>query len=105
MAVTLKGFTEVARLTAKASGVENLRIAEYPGPVGVHLPEIRDNVRGVLFEQIIDGLTKEVEDKGSSGAGDICDPGKIVFSGSLEDVNRYFVEKEWSDGGIFGEAG
>ena len=34
--VTTPGFSVLARLTGKAGGVADLRIAEYPGPVGIH---------------------------------------------------------------------
>ena len=42
----------MAHQAAKAMGVEDLRIAEYPGAVGVHQQEvIQDNVEKVLFER------------------------------------------------------
>jgi hypothetical protein len=48
----------VAQLAARAAGIDDLRTAEYPGAIGVHLPEIREKIINVLFDQIIDGLTK-----------------------------------------------
>ena len=98
MAITLKGFTEVARAAARASGMENLGIAEYPGAIGVHLPEIRENVEEVLFPQIIDALTTGGKGAGAIDTGGSWDPGRVVFSGSLAEINRFFLEKEWSDG-------
>jgi len=47
--VTLTGFTEVARLSAKAAGAENLAIAEYPGAVGVHSDDIREKIEKSSF--------------------------------------------------------
>lgn len=97
MAVTVTNFTTVARLAAKAAGLEDLRIAEYPGVVGVHLAEIKNNVKEVLLDQIIDALTKPV--KGTLTTEEIqWDPQKTVFRGTLEEVNRFFRDKEWTDG-------
>jgi len=56
--ITVKGFTVVAKEAAEAAGVVGLRTAAYPGAVGVHLEEIRKNIKEVLFEQIVYGLTK-----------------------------------------------
>jgi hypothetical protein len=42
--VTVTGFSEVAEEAAKSAGVVGLRVAEYPGAVGVHLDEIRNNI-------------------------------------------------------------
>ena len=97
--ITLTGFTEVARLTAKAAGVENLGIAEYPGAVGMHSDaEIRQKVEGVLFSQIVDGLTKAKQGALPSKGMSRWDPKEIVFKGTFEQVNDFFADKDWTDG-------
>jgi hypothetical protein len=97
--VTLTGFTAVAHLTAKAEGIEDLRIAEYPGAVGVHQDdEIRENVERVLFDQIIDGLTKPIEGVVSTASITGRYPKEIVFKGTPDEVNDFFRRKEWTDG-------
>lgn len=97
VAVAVTNFTTVARLAAKAAGLEDLCIAEYPGVVGVHLAEIKNNVKEVLFEQIIDALTKQV--KATSTVEEIQgDPQKTVYRGTLEEVNQFFRDKDWTDG-------
>jgi len=53
VAVTTTGFTEIAKAVAKAEGMADLRIAEYPGAVGVHQDDlVRKNVEDVLFGRI-----------------------------------------------------
>ena len=48
----------LARFTGKAGGVDDLHIAEYPGPVGLHeADEIEKNITDVLVERIVSGLT------------------------------------------------
>jgi hypothetical protein len=67
--VTRTGFTKVAQQAAKAMGVPDLRIAEYPGAVGVHDQElVYKNVKGVLFDRIIDGLTRASGANGEASA-------------------------------------
>ncbi|GAF67261.1 unnamed protein product, partial [marine sediment metagenome] len=87
--VAVTGFMELARITAKALGVEGLRVAEYPGAVGVHLDEIRRNVKEVVFDQIVDGLTKQGATTDSTAGGPGENPREIVFSGTLEQVNEF----------------
>lgn len=95
--ITLTGFKEVAKAAAKAEGIDDLCIVEYPGPIGVHLAEIRANIEGVLMEQIIAALTKQKEDiKKIGNYGE--ETSKVVFQGSLEEVNKFFFTQGWTDG-------
>jgi hypothetical protein len=97
--ITSAGFTILARLGAKAGGVDGLRLAEYPGTLGNHSPaEIEKNVSSVLFEQVIEGLTRPISGSTSIAANKAWDPGKIVFKGTLEEINEFFVTHEWADG-------
>jgi len=97
--VTLTGFTRVAHQAAKAMGLPDLRIAEYPGAVGVH-PEdlVRKNVEEVLFHRIIDCLTGTA----ASGGETVVAPGgkadEIVFRGDADAVQEYFRQQQWTDG-------
>ena len=89
----------LARLTGKAGGVENLRIAEYPGPLGIHdAGQISKNI-GSLFDQIVDGLTRSeaASDNMRTGAPD-PDPEETVFTGTYDEIARFFRAQEWSDG-------
>ncbi|MCW5603816.1 MAG: hypothetical protein KIT18_04635 [Burkholderiales bacterium] len=76
----------------------DLRIAEYPGPVGIHdADEIEKNIGESLIAQIIDGLTCENQDAAAAAASH-SDPREIVFTGNAEEVTRHYNEKGWSDG-------
>ena len=99
VAVTVTGFKEVAQLAAKAAGVEGLRVAEYPGAVGVHLSEIRKMNKEVHFDQIVAGLTQPLKDDGVAGPTVTgWNPQEVIFRGTLEEVNQFFFQKEWTDG-------
>ena len=57
--ITTTGFTTIAKAMAKAEGMADVRIGEYPGTVGVHPEElVIKNVEDVLFGRIVDHLTK-----------------------------------------------
>ena len=114
--VTTTGFTTIARAAAKAEGMSSLRVAEYPGAVGVHAEElVVKNVENVLFQRIVDGLTKPVgaperlpSARGPADSGDVSPGGTagirgesradaIVFEGSFEEINDHFRTREWTD--------
>ena len=88
----------LARFTGKAGGVSNLSIAEYPGPLGIHeAAEIERNIGDVLIDRIVAGLTT-VTGGGQTPAATARDPRTIVHTGTAEEVDRYFLAQEWSDG-------
>jgi len=96
--VTTTGFTTLAQLAAKAAGVEDLRIAAYSGAYGLHQSELKENIKKVLFDQIIDGLTKQVKGKGSGAPSMGWNPREVIFRGTLDEVNKFFYSNEWTDG-------
>jgi len=98
VAVTITGFSEAARLAAKADGLAELAVAEYPVAIGIQDPDdIEETIRSGLFEQIVDGLTGTRNGNGRAAQTGL-DPDAIVFEGNLEQVNEHFASQEWSDG-------
>ncbi|MES3001489.1 MAG: hypothetical protein V4787_12425 [Pseudomonadota bacterium] len=95
--VTLPGFNTVGKLTAKASGVPDLKLVEYPGAVGLDHHEIRGKIKDVLFDRIVDALTKPVEATTVPKA-DVWNSKAIVATGTYDEINEAFFEKEWTDG-------
>ena len=98
MVITTTGFTAIARAVAKAEGMADVRIGEYPGAVGVHPEElVVKNVENVLFDRIIDHLTKPRD--GGSGTTPIASriASEIIYEGSFEDINEYFRNQGWTD--------
>lgn len=92
------GFISSAHLTGKSWGIDNLRVAEYPGAMAIHSPEvIAKNIEEILLDRVIDGLTKSSQTSASGTAGG-ARPGKIVLSGTFQEVNRFFRTQEWTDG-------
>ena len=96
--ITTTGFTTIARAAAKAEGMTNLRIAEYPGAVGVHAEAlVVQNVENVLFDRIVDNLTRPLAAASSASVANAQHAGDIVCEGSFEEINDYFRAREWTD--------
>ncbi len=95
------GFTTQARYTALNNGVPVMRVAEYPGAFALDSEEtLVRNTRDVLWPQIVKGLTQQISAEETEAAlkssrGDLRDD---VFFGTLEEVNRYFADMQWTDG-------
>lgn len=95
------GFIDQAYYTALNNGLPVLRVAEYPGAFASHSrDELLANIRERVWPQIVDGLTRpicedELKRNSNRDRGDFRDD---VFSGTLEEVNTFFQEMQWSDG-------
>lgn len=98
--VTTTGFTTIAKAAAKAEGMADVRIAEYPGAVGVHADDlVVRNVEEVLFDRIVENLTGS-RSAAASGKADRIAPRRadaVVCEGTFEEVNHHFRQREWSD--------
>lgn len=96
--ITTTGFTRIARAVAKAEGMSDVRIAEYPGAVGVHAEAlVEKNVEDVLFGRIVEELTRPVQAAASCTSVAPRQADDIVFTGSFEEINDYFQSQEWTD--------
>ena len=102
-AVTIAGPTFVRQVysTSINNGVPAPRAATYPGAFAAHTrEELLHNTREVVWPQLVEGLTKpitkeELVDLGKKALGGARD---IVFTGTTDEVNQFFVENRWSDG-------
>ena len=99
--IAAPGFMDQARYTALNNGVSVMRVALYPGAFATQTAEeLVRNTREILWPQIVDALTEPISDKersdGASGSkGDIRDD---AFYGTIDEINEYFADMEWSDG-------
>lgn len=96
--VTTTGFTAIAKAAGKAQGVTGLRVAEYPGAVGVHNEAlVEKNVETVLIDRIISELTVPRRADGEEPTAVTQRPDAIVFEGTFDEINDHFREQLWSD--------
>jgi len=96
--VTTTGFTAIAKAAGKAEGIAGLRVAEYPGAVGVHPDaQVVNNVETVLFDRIVDELTKPRPGEAHDGGTARRRPEDIVFEGTYDEIDEHFRAQQWSD--------
>jgi hypothetical protein len=85
-----------AGATSVGLGMPNIPLALVPGHIGTQSnDEIERNILDVTLDRVIENLTAATAAK-----GDPSEPGPrdIVFRGGLNDVNRFFIENDYSDG-------
>ncbi|MBI2907181.1 MAG: hypothetical protein HYX92_05935 [Chloroflexi bacterium] len=75
----------------------DLRVAEYPGAIQLHTEaQIRETLEKVVFDRIVEGLTEPAPTQGV--AKELRKSREIAFSGTLDEVNKFFSENGWTDG-------
>lgn len=96
--VTTTGFTNIAKAAGRAEGIAGLRVAEYPGAVGVH-PEalVEQNVESVLFDRIVSELTKPAAGENRDAVGVAKRANDIVCEGTFDEIDAYFKRQLWTD--------
>ena len=94
--IVCEGFARQAAAVATGLGIPNLPAAFIPGHIGVQTKaELRRNVLEVTATQVVDNLLGALA---NSASAQEPAPQEIVFTGDFDAVNRYFYEREWSDG-------
>lgn len=102
-AVTIAGPTFVQQVysTAVNHGVPAPRAATYPGAFAAHTrEELLQNTREILWPQLIESLTRPItkEEVAELSKDTVGGVKEVVFTGTLDEVQQYFVENRWSDG-------
>lgn len=91
-----EGFLGQGATTASGFGMPNIPLAKVPGHVDLQTKEeLTKNVNNVTVDLIVKAVTIQPEAVKSAVEPGLKD---IVFSGSFEEVNKFFLENEWSDG-------
>jgi hypothetical protein len=94
--IVATAFIGQAKAIAKAQGMGNLGIAEFPGVImNQSKEELRKNTAEVLVPNIVRELTRLVESVAS-----VVEPARndIVCEGTLDEVSEYFLQRQWTDG-------
>ena len=85
--IVLTGFIQQGKAIARALGMPQLAIAEYPGVIMMDSnEEVRKKVESVLVDRIIEGLGRPIEKIEQE-----VEPGPhdIVFKGTLDGGKRF----------------
>jgi len=93
-----EGFVTDARSAASGRGMPGIRILGTPIPCETNEEyEIESGVEGAM-DNIIAALTRPLTADEESPQPRLEKTPRIAFTGSYEDVNRYFYRKGWTDG-------
>jgi hypothetical protein len=93
-----EGFVTDARSAASSRGVPGIRIIGTPIPCETNEKrEIEKGVAGAM-ESIVSSLTRPLTAEEKRPELHLEKPPRIAFTGSYEDVNRYFYRNGWTDG-------
>ena len=100
-AMICKGFVNPSRSMASMEGLNFIRITEFPPPNIV--TQTREEVflnAEKIFDNLLNNLTTAPKIGKVIGKNPqkTVDEHRIVFSGTLEDVNGHFLNMGWSDG-------
>lgn len=97
VALVVGDFIPTANHAAKSEGVCDIRTAAYTGAIQTHSDaDIDEAIEKRVIGQIIEGLTKPVEERKAEAAEP--DATEVVFKGTFEEVNEFFYRRGWTDG-------
>lgn len=99
VSLVCEGFLGQARNTALGVGLPGLSLAKVPGHPDVQTrEELESNIVAVTVHEVLAGL--ESASTANAPAAEAAEPGErdVVFTGTLDEVQRYFYENLWSDG-------
>ncbi|MDR1204195.1 MAG: hypothetical protein LBL26_01760 [Peptococcaceae bacterium] len=95
--VVTDSFLSPGKSTAKGLGMPNLPFTSHPGHSLLAADEqVYKNAAGIMTGEVVQGLTAQPAEINDN----IKEPEMrdIIFSGTFEEVNRYFYTHEFSDG-------
>lgn len=89
----------MATSIAQALGMRDLPRVVYPGHLNEHsAAQLEENIVQYIAGPVVQALTETPIDAKARVTEDAVDPRAIIFKGSFEEVNDYFLKNEWSDG-------
>ena len=88
-----------ANAAAANNGMPTVRILPETVPTECNVAELIEAGVEKVMDAIVDGLTRPVTDAEASPKPVKTDSGEgIAFQGSIEEVNRFFYKRKWTDG-------
>jgi hypothetical protein len=93
-----KGFIADARTAASSKGMPGVRIVSSPVIANCTIEEEIDAGITSIIKNIVDGLTKPLTAEEKSPQPKKVENSRIIFKGSVKEVNRFFYKRGWTDG-------
>jgi hypothetical protein len=92
------GFLVDAKSAASSQGIPGLRIIPEPIPSECNVMEqVEAGVKSVLNE-VLAALINPLSAEERSTTREVEKSARIIFSGNLQEVNRFFYKRGWADG-------
>lgn len=89
----------LADTIAKSKGVEGLPIVSFPGVFNLETEaSFKDKLARGVLDQIVSALTCSTSGEQFTRHEQKESTSQIVFKGTLEEVNRFFFRRGWTDG-------
>lgn len=98
LVIANKGFVADAKTAASGKGMPGVRVISSPVIPNCTIEEDIDAGISAVMTNIVDGLTKPLTAVEKSPPPKKVDTSRIVFKGTLKEVNRYFYKRGWTDG-------
>jgi hypothetical protein len=93
-----KGFITDAKTAASGRGMPGVRMVSSAVLPNCTVEEEIDSGISAVIRDIVDGLTKPLTAEEKSPLPKKEEHSRIVFKGSLKEVNRFFYKRGWTDG-------
>ena len=97
--LTNQGFATDARSAASSKGMRGIRVIPETVPCESNVQEQIETGVSAVMDEIITALTKPLTAEEKSPKPMKAEkPSGIIFKGNLEEVNRFFYQRGWTDG-------
>lgn len=94
-----KDFLYDGKAAALSRGMPGVRIIPETVPPECSTPELIEAGVGAAMEDIVNALTKPLNEEERSPKPEIPEKlSRLVFKGNLEEINRFFYKRGWTDG-------
>jgi hypothetical protein len=98
VALCNQGFLNDARSAASGKGMPKVRLVSETVPCECSVMQEIDTGVSLVMDDIITALTKPLTAEEKSPKKEVEKSQRIVFKGNLEEVNRFFYKRGWTDG-------
>ncbi|MBN1188296.1 MAG: hypothetical protein JXA46_00950 [Dehalococcoidales bacterium] len=99
MALVYRGFINDARSAASGKGMPGIRVIPESVPSECTVMEDVETGISEVMNDIISGLTRPLtREEQSPSPSDSGSSSRIIFKGSLKEVNQFFYRRGWTDG-------
>lgn len=99
VALTNQGFATDARSAASGKGMPGIRVIPETVPCESNVQEQIEAGVSAVIDEIITALTRPLTaEERSPKPMKVEKPSEIIFKGDLEEVNRFFYQRGWTDG-------